>query len=339
MKKSSKQFVISSEAQNSSKFRVRTSGINIDQFNKNPLLLWMHQRPKGLSTNEVLPLGYWDDLHINEKGQLMGTPLFDDTDDFAMKIYNKVENGTLRMASAGLSPVEWIEDVEGKWLEKSVLLEGTLCDIGQNPESLAVVLYDQNDNVISLSEQFLQNVFPTNKSDNMKKIELSASILPKINLAEGATAEDVQQKIEELVTLSSTQTTQINTLQIEKADAVKLKEKAEADLKQHKSEAEEAEKNTYLDKAIKVDHKLTEDQRESFVALNLDTIKAIVDKMPANPTAKEFTTEAAKKASETMVNLTWDQLDKEGKLITLKETDKELFKTKFKEKFNKEYED
>jgi len=195
MKKSTKRFVISSETQNNLDFKVRTSGIDLNQFNKNPLLLWMHKRPKGERRDEILPLGYWEDLEVNAQGQLTGVPVFDDTDDFALSIYNKVENGTLRMASAGLTPVEWEEDGDTNWLSKSTLLEASLCDIGSNPDALAVVLYDENEQVITLSPDYLKKVLPPKKSD-MKKIELSPSVLPLIKLQDGASSEEVQEKIE-----------------------------------------------------------------------------------------------------------------------------------------------
>jgi len=120
MKKSSKRFTITSEALNASGFKVRTAGIDLTDFKQNPLLLFMHKRPTGERTDEVLPLGYWDDIQVAD-GKITGVPVFDDTDPFAVKIYNKVENGTIKMAYAGLHPLEFAETNDEKWLEKARL--------------------------------------------------------------------------------------------------------------------------------------------------------------------------------------------------------------------------
>jgi len=339
MKKSTKRFVISTETQNNLGFKVRTSGIDLNQFNKNPLLLWMHKRPKGERKDEILPLGFWEDLEVNADGQLTGVPSFDETDDFAMSIYNKVENGTIKMASAGLSPVEWKEENGENWLEKSVALEASLCDIGSNPDALAVVLYDENEQVITLSQDYLKKVLPPKKSD-MKKIELSPSVLPLLKLADGATPQDSQEAeeaIQNIVTLANQQKTQINTLKTEKADEVKLREKAEEDLLTLKADQEKEKKTALLDQAIKVDRKITEDQREDFVKLSFDHAKSILDKMPANPSAEDSFNDGKDKAKEKYVELSWKELDKKGMLIALKKDDFGLFKAKFQEEFGKEY--
>jgi len=336
MKKSTKRFVISTETKNNLGFKVRTSGIDLKQFNKNPLLLWMHKRPKGERKDEILPLGFWEDLQVNADGQLTGVPSFDETDDFAMSIYNKVENGTLKMASAGLSPLDWKEENGENWLDKSVLLEASLCDIGSNPDALAVVLYDENEQVITLSQDYLTKVLPPKNLD-MKKIELSPSVLPLLKLADGATPQEAEEAIQRIVTLANKQKTQINTLQTEKEEEVKLREKAEGDLKKLKEDQEAAQKTALLDKAIKEERKITEDQREDFVQLSYEQAKSILDKMTPNPTAQSQFDQGSEKTKDKYVKLSWKELDKKGMLIALKNEDFGLFKAKFQEEFGKEY--
>lgn len=218
LKRSSKRFKISTEAPNNKGFRVRTSGIDIGPYALNPLMLWMHQRPKGESREEILPLGNFLDVEI-ENGEVYGVPAFDMTDTFAVSIYNKVENGTIRMASAGLLPIDWERDVEGNlWLSKSQLVETTICDIGSNPEALAVKLYDENDEAINLSADYFQqlNLATKTKSD-MKLIELKAEeLFPLLGLADTAKADEAFKKIGELVTLTTTQSNQLKKLQSDK---------------------------------------------------------------------------------------------------------------------------
>jgi hypothetical protein len=157
MKKSSKRFTLTTDAVNSYGFRVLTKGVDLTLFKSNPLMLWMHRRALGGTLNEVLPLGFWDNLQYTE-GSITGVPVFDDTDSFATGIYNKVENGTIKMASAGFRPVEWSDKPEyklpgqsGPTLISSQLEEVSLVDIGANADALAVTLYNNTGGIIQLS--------------------------------------------------------------------------------------------------------------------------------------------------------------------------------------------
>lgn len=151
MLKSTKQFTLSSEAINSHGFKVITSGIDLSHFRNNPLMLWMHSRATAGNSKEILPLGFWDSIKVSE-GKVTAVPVFDDKDPFAVAIYHKVEQGTLRMASAGLVPTKW--HTSEKVLEESILKEASIVDIGSNAEALAVALYDRDSKVLSLSEAY-----------------------------------------------------------------------------------------------------------------------------------------------------------------------------------------
>jgi len=157
MTKSKNRFTLTTDAVNSYGFRVLTKGIDLTRFKSNPLMLWMHRRADGSNRNEVLPLGFWDDLQ-QTSNSITGIPVFDDTDSFASSICNKVENGTIRMASAGFRPVEWSDKPEyklpgqsGGTLISSQLEEVSLVDIGANADALAVTLYNPNGGIIQLS--------------------------------------------------------------------------------------------------------------------------------------------------------------------------------------------
>lgn len=181
MKKSTKKFVLSTETVNSYGFRVLTSGIDLERFRNNPTMLWMHKRPTGEKSEMMFPLGYWTDIEV-KNNVLYGTPVFDDSDAFAMGIYHKVENGTLRMASAGLLPVEWSETdkLAGQTkptLKRSVLEEVSIVDIGSNPDALATALYNSTGNVVNLSSamQFWPNM-PIKGKDYIVDIQKTLSL-------------------------------------------------------------------------------------------------------------------------------------------------------------------
>ena len=134
-----KDVIISTEAVNSYGSRVLTSGIDLSQYERNPVLLWMHRRSWEPG---AMPIGKVENLRI-EDGKLIGTPVFDQNDDFAKRIESKWENGYLRMASAGLETVETSPDpalvLPGQTrvtVTRSKLVEVSIVDIGGNDEAL-----------------------------------------------------------------------------------------------------------------------------------------------------------------------------------------------------------
>lgn len=119
--------------------RVLTSGIDLEQYGKNPVLLWMHRRSYEPG---AMPIGRVENLRL-EGDKLIGTPVFDQADDFAKQIESKWENGFLRMASAGLEIVATSPDpalvMPGQTREtvtQCKLIEVSIVDIGGNDEAL-----------------------------------------------------------------------------------------------------------------------------------------------------------------------------------------------------------
>ena len=134
-----KEVIISTEAVNSYGTRVLTSGIDLEQYKRNPVLLWMHRRAWD---GQSMPIGKIDNLRV-EDGKLIGTPVFDQNDEFARKIESKWDSGFLRMASAALEPTEVNPDpslaLEGQTratVTRSKLVEVSIVDIGGNDEAL-----------------------------------------------------------------------------------------------------------------------------------------------------------------------------------------------------------
>lgn len=334
LKTSSKRLRLSTQAMNSKGFRVRTEGIKLDGYNQNPLLIWDHNFPVAAKTKDaILPLGCGTNVSI-ENGELFVTPAFDLTDTFAESIYNKVENGTIRMASAALNPIEWIIDEKGElWLWESELIEASITPKGANPESFAVELYDaESSTFIHLSDDFIKTIKET-KMPNI--INLSAENTLALKLSADATPDQVNAAISAIVKLSADQATTIVTLSAErdtaKADMDKLKKQVDADriVQLHTTE-------------VVTNRKVTEEAWGELIKLGYDGAKSVLDKMPANATAAEKLKDNDKDAATELsglVKLSWDELDKskEGKLERLKNLSLEDFKAKYKERFNKEW--
>lgn len=147
-----KEVIISTSSLNCYGGRVLTSGIDLTQFQKNPLLLWMHRRS---FDRDAMPIGRIDNLRT-DGDRLIGTPVFDQNDEFAKKIESKWENGFLRMASAGIEIIETSDAPEHllqgqtrRTITRCRLEEVSIVDMGGNDEALQ--LYDHSGKVLKLA--------------------------------------------------------------------------------------------------------------------------------------------------------------------------------------------
>ncbi|MBQ3563927.1 MAG: HK97 family phage prohead protease [Clostridia bacterium] len=147
-----KEVVISTSGLNCYGSRVLTSGIDLTQFQKNPVLLWMHRRSYN---GRDMPIGRMENLRI-DGDRLIGTPVFDENDEFAKQIANKWENGFLRMASAGIEIVETSDAPEHllqgqtrATITRCKLEEVSIVDIGGNDEALQ--LYGTDGKLMTLA--------------------------------------------------------------------------------------------------------------------------------------------------------------------------------------------
>jgi HK97 family phage prohead protease len=223
-----KEAIISTERINSYGSRVLTAGIDLTQYEKNPIVLFMHRRGR----KEDMPIGIMTNLRV-ENGILYGTPKFDDDTEDERNISKKWDRGTLRMLSAGLDIIEWSEDpkllVAGQTrptITKSKLIEVSVVDIGANDDALQVGLYHEGRlltlaageesshlPLLSLSspedpEKQPQN---NNQKKNMEKILL------KLGLATGATEDEAVAAIGRLQEEKATMTLARITDAVERA--------------------------------------------------------------------------------------------------------------------------
>ena len=167
-----KEVVISTSGLNSYGCRVLTSGGDLRQYERNPVLLFMHNRA---FDRENLPIGRMENLRI-EGDRLIGTPVFDLNDEFAKKVADKWENGFLRMVSAGIEILETSSDVSvmlpgqtRPTITKWKLIEVSVVDIGSNDEALR--LYDKEGSMLKLAVGIDNTMLPLlNDNDNNQLI-------------------------------------------------------------------------------------------------------------------------------------------------------------------------
>lgn len=190
-----KEAVISTPRLNSYGARVLTEGIDLEQYQKNPVLLYMHRRGR----KEDMPIGIMENLRV-EGDTLYGTPKFDDDTEDERNINKKWERGTLRMLSAGLDILEWSEEpallVAGQTrptITKSKLIEVSVVDIGANDDALQVGLYhegklltlaagEENAHLplltVSAKEENKEQTLNNNQQKKMEKVLLKLGLAP-----------------------------------------------------------------------------------------------------------------------------------------------------------------
>ena len=131
-----KRVRISNESLNSYGTRVLTAGMNVDQYNRNPVLLYMHQRGQ--------VIGCVKDLRV-EGDEVTGELMFDEATELSIRCKKQWEFGSLKMVSVGIDIQELSEDpkflVQGQTsptITKSKLFEVSLVDIGANDDAIVL---------------------------------------------------------------------------------------------------------------------------------------------------------------------------------------------------------
>lgn len=212
-----KRVRISNSSLNSYGTRVLTSGVDIEQYARNPIVLYMHERGT--------VIGQMRDIR-KEGDDITGELVFDEATELSQRCKKQFEVGSLRMVSAGLDIVEWSEDpaylVPGQTrytVTKSKLFEVSVVDVGANDD--AIVLHHQG-KVLTLGcdgENPLPIISKKSKTeDRMEKSQLAlalglASDATEVQInetiirlkASGERVEQLQKQYDELVLMGITQ--------------------------------------------------------------------------------------------------------------------------------------
>lgn len=243
-KRMAKDFVINTSRVNSYGTRVLTSGIDLSQFERNPLLLFMHRRAWD---DKSMPIGRVENIRV-EGDELRGTPVFDLKDPFAAEVARKWDEDFIRMCSAGIEPVEYstapehlMQGQTRATLTRSKLIEVSIVDIGANDDALR--LYEPGGKFLQLASgvdnDFLPLLKPEdadNKNDKQNLFTMN-KILLALGLAPTATEDEAVSAINALKENA------------QKADNIELARITDA-----------------VDEAIKA-KKTTADKRDHFIAL------------------------------------------------------------------------
>ena len=131
-----KRVRITNSSVNSYGTRVLTAGLDISQYEKNPVLLYMHERGT--------VIGYMKDLRL-EGDELTGEPVFDEASELSQRCKKQWDFGSLRMVSIGIDIIETSESPEHilqgqsrPTITKSKLDEVSVVDIGANDDAIVL---------------------------------------------------------------------------------------------------------------------------------------------------------------------------------------------------------
>lgn len=319
-----KTFVLSDESLNSQGFRVLTSGIDLTQFEKNPVMLYAHD-------DEILPIGRWRNVR-KEGDRLLAEAEFDEGDELAQQISAKVEKGYINCCSIGFKVTSTTDNpyfmLPGqKWdtVSECVLLECSICAVGSNYNAMR--LYDERGRRMELSDENMMRLSHT--KFNIKKTTMTEEEINALR----ANIETYKAELEKLSAdfkkLRAELETKKAELETKKAEVEQLRAERHA---REEREIEEALSAAVNDGRIQRGdlerwHKLMELDRESTMTVlaSLNSRTSISALLKGGAQGDEY------------AGKSWEELDKSGKLSAFKDRDPEGFRELYKSTFGVEY--
>lgn len=259
-----KRIVISDESVNCYGTWISTAGMDISQYEKNPVLLWMHWRG--------VIIGCIKDVK-KEDGRVTGEPYFDGVREVSKQAKAQWEKGTLRMASANVDVLEYSDAQElvkpGQYratVTRSKLTEVSMVDIGGNDNALPLILNAEGKELKLAageeSESLPLLINNTQKPD--EKMGFKAIAL-KLGLPETATETEILSTIEVLLGYKT----------------------ANEQLRQEKEQMQLAGITAAVESAI-TERRITAEKKDHFIALGkqvgLESLKLTFEAM--NPAQK-----------------------------------------------------
>lgn len=316
-----KEFVISTSSVNCYGTRFLTEGIDTTQYQRNPVLLYMHVR--GFD-GERLPIGRVENLHT-DGDRLIGTPVFDMEDEFAAKIARKWDNDFLRMGSAGLEPVESSSDAElllpgqtRATVTKSKLVEISIVDIGGNDDALR--LYGANGKVVTLAAGADCDLVPLLKTEPVAAADpapgedtndnLTTFSMEKIFLALGLAATATESDALAAITKLQADAGRVATIELARIEGV-------------------------VDAAIAAG-KTTADKRDKFIGLGkaagFEHLTGVLDELTPVVKPMQLVNPGAGSSQSAPVSQAYSEMS-ESQLADLRANDPEAFVKLFKAEF------
>ena len=198
--KMAKRIRISNETLNCYGTWIRTEGIDLTQFSRNPVLLWMHQRG--------VVIGMIKDIRVAD-GEVTGEPWFDEVREESRLAKQQWEKGTLRMGSPNFEILETSEDAAllkpgqtRPTVTRCKLMEYSMVDIGGNDDNIRLS-YEGREIRLDAGGGCTLPLLKDSANDNNKTLqtmnEQLKTIALMLGLADTATLPEVQKQINVLL--------------------------------------------------------------------------------------------------------------------------------------------
>ena len=274
-----KIFVLSDGKNTNSKgYRVAITGIGMNRFALNPVMLSEH--------NPDIVIGRWENWK-KENNQLTALPVFDTEDPIGKEIARKVDKNFLRCASIGIIPskLEYIDDEFV--MTECELVEASIVSIPS--DAGAIRLYNEKLEELTFDQVKINFNFSNNNNQNLNQMaevifKLSQKTVESLNLGADYTPKEVELAVAE-------KDKEIETLK--------------ADLKANKKQTQ----TDYLNAAVKAG-KISETERLSFENMAdkgcFDDVKTMID--AKTESATETLADKVQKSNLTAGHETWDYL-------------------------------
>ncbi|MGA0556538.1 HK97 family phage prohead protease [Larkinella sp. VNQ87] len=318
-----KTFRVSDETITCYGVRILNSGLQVESFLANPVMLYMHKRGQ--------VIGKWNNLRL-ENNEWLAEPEFDTDIELGDQVAGQVDRGFLNAASivAEIQEIVYNDELKCYDATKSVLQEISIVDVGGNRNALKLVdsrgeyLTDDQakDFLLKLSNQ--SQPFKPNEQMSLVAIALACG------LAETATQEQITAKVIELKAAAAS------------ADGTNYKEKYEQLLKKQK-EDQEAKAVKLVDTAIS-EKRITADQKDTYIKLfaaDFALAETVLASIKAPVDLVQLATGGAQQAAIALADddlvKKYDELDRNGKLVKLMAENRPLFDQIYKAKWGKTY--
>nr|DAO18621.1 MAG TPA: prohead serine protease [Caudoviricetes sp.] len=311
----SKRVRISNDRLNSYGTRVLTAGMNVEQYCRNPVLLYMHERGN--------VIGYVKDLKV-ENDEVTGELVFDEATELSRRCKKQFEFGSLKMVSAGLDIIEMSE--EGAYLvagqtsptiTKSKLFEVSVVDIGANDDAL-VLKKDGKRITLGRDGECPLPELSNNNQKSKSEMEQKAIAL-QLGLPETATDAEIAEKLGEL----------------------KAAKEENAKLQKEKDALTLASITSLVEKAIG-EKRIGADKKDEFVSLGkeigMEKLTSVFSAM--SPQVKLSTVLGQHGTAKTDVPVTYKKLSEVpgDKLLELREQQPDEYKRLYKAEYGMECE-
>lgn len=150
---SQKRIILSDSSLNRYGYRVLTSGLILEAFKQNPVMLYMHLRDEGSPLwGNYKAIGHWEDIQV-DGDKLSAIPVFDMVDDLSKEVAAKYEAGTFSAASIGIRIIATSANKDlllpgqtRETITEAEIMEASIVDIPANAN--AVRLYDRSSSAL-----------------------------------------------------------------------------------------------------------------------------------------------------------------------------------------------